>query len=193
MLLASFAVLVSQFASTFATPIESHLSPDVFDKAPLVARQKGTYGGTDANINASLAGTYNCYNGGTWVLQPALDIPINEICGEPVHDVLDFTPFSLIPNADGAYPRQASDYQMSEVCFDVSANCDGTPQKGKSYVHFTGDITEAMHANRADCEYALGRTRDLCHGKNNYTRGGWFTFIDGTSYGLDPTKVGGNQ
>ena len=193
-LLASSAVFLSHFAfTTFATPIDSHLSPGDSDKAPLVPRQKGTYSGTDANANVSLSGTYNCFRGGSWALQTALDTPINETCGGPAYDVLDFEPFSLQPNADGAYPQQATDYQLSQVCFDVSANCDDTPQKGKYYVYFNGDIKSPMHANTADCEYALGRVRDLCHGKNGWTRGGWFTYIDGTSYGMDPSKNGGNE
>ena len=193
-LLASSAMFLFHFTiTTFATPIESHLSPGVSEKAPLVARQKGTYSGVDANVNASLSGTYNCFNGGTWALQTALNIPITEICGGPVYQVLEFSPFSLQPNADGAYPQQTSDYQLSQVCFDVSANCDATPQKGKYYVHFNGDIQSPAHANMVDCEYALGRVRDLCHGKNGWTRGGWFTYIDGTSYGMDPSKNGGNQ
>ena len=194
MLLAGFAFLISQFAATTsATPIESRPSSDTFAKSPLIARQAGTYSGVDTNVNASLAGTYNCFRGGTWALQTALNIPINQICGAPVYDVLDFTPFSLIPNADGAYPAQQSDYQLSVLCFDVSENCADSPQKGDGYIHFNGDIRAPAHANIADCEYALGRVRDLCHGKNGWTRGGWFTFIDGTSYGLDPSRVGQNQ
>lgn len=193
MLLASSAVFISLFASTtLATPIQSHSSPDVSLKAPLVARQKGTYSGTDA-LNASLAGTFNCYKGGTWALQDALDVSINQVCGAPVYQVLDFTPFSLVPNADGAYPPQQSDYQLAQVCFDVSANCDSTPVKGKGYIQYTGDIQGATHANTADCEYAMGRVRDICHGKNGWTRGGWYTFSDGTTYGLDPSRNGESQ
>lgn len=193
MLLASSAVFISYLASTtFATPIESQPSLDVSVKAPLVARQKGTYNGIDA-LNASLAGTFNCYKGGTWALQDALDISINGICGTPVYDVLDFTPFSFVPNADGAFPPQQSDYQLDQVCFDVSLNCDSPAVKGKGYIHYTGDIRTATHANTADCEYAMGRVRDICHGTNGWTRGGWYTFSDGTSYGLDPSKNGESQ
>lgn len=193
MLLASSAVFISQIASTtFASPIESYPSPDVLAKAPLVAREKDTYSGTDA-LNASLAGTFNCYKGGTWALQDALDTSINEICGTPVYQPLEFTPFSFVPNADGAYPPQQSDYQLAQVCFDISVECDSTPAKGTGYVHYTGNIQAATHANTADCEYAMGRVRDICHGTNGWTRGGWYTFRDGTSYGLDPSKNGGSQ
>ena len=193
-LLASFAGLVSYFTSTtFATPIDSRPSPDVFSKTPLVARQKGTYSGADS-LNASLAGTFNCYKGGTWALQGQLDISNVQVCGAPVYEVPDFTPFSFVPNADGAYPPEQSDYQLAQVCFDVSANCDPTPQNGKVYIHYTGDIMGPAHANRADCEYAMGRVRDICHGNNGWTRGGWYTFSDdGTSYGLDPSTNGGSQ
>lgn len=192
-LLASSAIFISQLASTtFATPIESDPSPDVSSRAPLVARQAGTYSGTDA-LNASLAGTFNCYKGGTWALQDNLDTPINEVCGAPVYEVLDFTPFSFVPNADGAYPSQVSNYQEDQVCFDVSVNCDSTPVKGKGYISYTADIQGATHANTADCEYALGRVRDICYCKNGWTKGGWYTFGDGTSYGLDPSVNGGSQ
>ena len=193
-LLASSVFFFSQFLfATIATPIESSILPDVSVKAPLIARAKATYSGTDTNINASLAGTYNCYNDGTWARQTEIDIPINYICGEPVHDVPQFTPFSFIPNADGAYNPQVSVYQLSWRCFDVSSNCDSTPKYGDYYLYFNGDDLTPAHANAAACEYALGRARDLCHGDNGYTRGGWFTYTDGTSYGFDPQKNGKNQ
>ena len=194
MLLASSAFFISHFvATTFATPINSHQSPDLSITAPLVARQKGTYSGTDANVDQNLTGIYNCFRGGTWVRQTELNIPINNICGEPVYDVLEFTPFSLTPNDDGAYPPEQSDYQLEQGCFDVSHACDDTPQKGTAYVHFNADIRGPTHATKAYCEYALGRVRDLCHGENGWTRGGWFTFIDETSYGLDPSRNGKDQ
>ena len=105
-LLASSAGLVSHFASiTSATPFESQPSLNVSVKAPLVVRQKGTYSGTDA-LNASLAGTFNYCKGGTWALQGTLDMSIPQVCGAPVYDLLDFTPFSLVPNADSAFPPQ---------------------------------------------------------------------------------------
>ena len=193
-LLASSAFFFSQFLfGTIATPIESPVSPDVFVKAPLVARDKETYSGTDTNANANLAGTYTCYKYGTWVRQTETDIPINNICGEPVHDVPQFTPFSFTPNADGAYNPQVSAYELSWRCFDISADCDATPQTGDAYIYFNGDDLTPAHANTAACEYALGRARDLCHGDNGYTRGGWFTYIDGTSYGFDPQTDGKNQ
>ena len=194
MLVASSAIFVSRLASTTVagTAIESHPSPDGFTQGPLVTRQEGTYSGSDS-LNVSLAGTFSCYKGGTWALQDALDISINEVCGAPVYQVLDFTPFSLIPNADGAYPPQVSNYQLDQVCFDVSVNCDSTPVKGKGYIAYTGDIQGATHANMVDCEYAMGRVRDICHGNNGWTRGGWYTFHDGTTYGLDPSVNGGSQ
>ena len=194
MLLASTAFLISQLASaTFATPIDSQLSPKDSVKAPLVARQKGTYSGTDTNVNASLAGTYNCFKGGTWVLQTQTNTPIDQICGAPVYDDIEVTPFSLIPNADGAYSAQQSDYQLDVVCFDVSHDCDNTPPNQHAYLHLNADIQDAAHANMEDCQYALGRVRDLCHDNKGYTRGGWFTFIDGTSYGFDPSRNGWDQ
>lgn len=61
------------------------------------------------------------------------------------------------------------------------------------YLHYTADIQSATHANTADCEYAMGRVRDICHGTNGWTRGGWYTFSDGTSYGLDPSTNGKSQ
>ena len=61
------------------------------------------------------------------------------------------------------------------------------------YIHYTANIQSVTHANTADCEYAMGRVRDICHGTNGWTRGGWYTFEDGTSYGLDPSVNGGSQ
>ena len=192
--LVSSAFFISQFISTtIATPIESYDSPDVSVKALLVARQKGTYSGTDANVNASLVGTYNCFKGGTWARQTECTTPIQHVCGEPVYDVHEFTPFSLQPNADGAYNPQQTLYQLNQACFDISANCDDTPQSGKANIYFDAHIGDATHANTADCVYAMGRIRDLCHGDNGWTRGGWFTFTDGTSYGLDPQTNGKNE
>ena len=188
MLLVSCVVAISQLTYTaFAAPVESHPSPDASVKAPLIARQAGTYSGNDA------LGTYNCYKGGTWALQTSLNNSIYKICGDPVYDTPEFTPFSFLPNADGAYPQQQSDYQQEQGCFDVSTNCDSSPQKGKDYLHYTADIAAAQHANTADCEYAMGRVRDLCHGNNGWTRGGWYTFTDGTSYGCDVSHNGSNQ
>ena len=192
-LLASAALFTSQLVATaFAAPTESYLSPNVLIKAPLIARQKGTYSGTDA-LNATLAGTFNCYKGGTWALQHAIDVSVKQVCGAPVYQVPEFTPFSLVPNADGAYPPQVSDYQFDQSCFDVSTDCDSTPTKGSVYIKYTADIQSATHANTADCEYAMGRVRDICHGTNGWTRGGWYTFQDGTSYGLDPSTNGKSQ
>ena len=193
-LLASSVFFFSQFLfTTIATPIESPVSPDVSVKASLVARDKGTYSGTDTNVNASLAGTYTCYKEGTWARQTEIDIPINHICGEPVYDVPQFTPFSFFPNADGAYNPQVSAYDLTWRCFDISSDCDATPQHNDIYIYFDGNNLTPDHANAAACEYGLGRARDLCHGDNGYTRGGWFTFIDGTSYGFDPQTNGKNQ
>ena len=193
MLLTSFATVISLFSSaTFATPIESPLSPHVPVKAPLLARQAGTYGGVDTNINASLAGTYSCYKGGTWVLQTELDIPIHNICGAPAWDSLEFQKFSFDPTAEGAYPNQESFYQLHAGCFVITPNCDPTPPKNQAYVKLTADIVSATHANMGDCEYALGRLQTLCHGDNGWTRGGYYTFIDGTTYGADPARNGGN-
>ena len=193
-LLASSAFFISRFLFAItATPIESPVSLDISVKAPLTARDKQTYSGTDTNVNASLAGTYNCYKGGTWARQTEMDIPITHICGEPVYDVPQFTPFSFVPNADGAYNPQQSAYDLDWRCFDVSSNCDPTPQQGGVYIYFNGDDLTPAHANTAACEYALGRARDLCHGNNGYTRGGWFTYIDGASYGFDPQTDGKNE
>ena len=194
-LLASSAFFFSQFLfATIATPIESPVSPDVSVNAPLVARDnKATYSGTDTNANISLAGTYNCYKEGTWVRQTEVNIPINNTCGEPVHDVPEVQPFSFVPNADGAYNTQLSVYSLSWHCFDVSTNCDDRINNGDIYIYFDGNDLRREHANVEMCEYGLGRARDLCHGDNGYTRGGWFTFSDGTSYGFDPQRQGKNQ
>ena len=193
-LFVSSAFFFSRFLfATIATPIESPVSPDDSVKAPLVARDKATYSGTDTNANASLAGTYTCYKDGTWVRQTEIDIPITHVCGEPVHDVPEFIPFSFIPNADGAYNPQVSPYQLSWRCFDVSSDCDSALRHGDTYIYFDGNDLTREHANVAACEYAFGRARDLCHGDNGYTRGGWFTYIDGTSYGFDPQLFGKNQ
>ena len=179
--------------TTFATPIESKLSPDVFDKYPLVARQKGTDHYTDANVNESLAGTYDCFKGGTWALQKSIDEPIVRVCGGSAYQTRVFTPLILEPIADGTYPPSASVYQLSENCFTDSVDCDPSGTKGTYYLYFNADIRASLHAVPEYCEYALGRVRDLCHGENSWSRGGWFTFIDGTSYGVDPSKNGGSE
>ena len=195
LLLASSALLLSQFFfATIATPVESPVSPDVSVKAPLVARGgPTTYTGTDTNANASLVGTYTCYKEGTWVRQSEMDIPINHTCGQPVYSVPQFTPFGLKPNADGAYPPEGTDYDLSWRCFDISTGCDSNIQNNDVYIYLNGDALTPAHANVESCEYALGRARDLCHGDNGYTRGGWFTFLDGASYGFDPQRNGKNQ
>ena len=196
-LLASSAFFLSQFLfGAIATPIESPAAPDVSVKAPLVPRRHKhdpTYGGTDTNANQSLAGTYTCFNDGTWAHQAQINLTIPHICGEPVHDVPEFTPFSLTPNADGAYNHQLSYYRLNWLCFDISQDCDATLKNGDTYAYFTGNDLRTDHANKEACQYALGRTNDLCHGDNGYTRGGWFTYIDGTSYGFDPQTNGNNQ
>ena len=195
MLLASSAFFLSQFLfATIAIPVESPALPDVSVKAPLVARGgPAIYSGTDTNANASLAGTYSCYKEGTWARQTEMDIPFNHTCGEPVHDVPQFTPFGLKPNADSAYPPQVTYYDLNWRCFDISTNCDSQIQNNDIYIYLNGDALTSAHANVESCEYALGRARDLCHGDNGYTRGGWFTFLDGTSYGFDPQRSGKNQ
>lgn len=70
------------------------------------------------------------------------------------------------------------DYQLTPNCFARWNSLGGvTPQcfpitKSTVYLHYTGDIQTAIHANTGDCEYAMGRVRDICHGKNGQTRGG---------------------
>lgn len=52
-----------------------------------------------------------------------------------------------------------------------------TPQnfptgRGTACLNYTGDIQSTVNVNTEDCEYAVGRMRDVCHGKNGQTRVG---------------------
>ena len=59
-------------------------------------------------------------------------------------------------------------------------------KKGAVYLHYTGDVQKAKHANTEDSEYAMGRLRDMCHRKNGQRKEGCYTFSDKTSYGVGP-------
>ena len=190
MLLVSYVVTISQFTYTAcAAPVESDPSLDASVNAPLIARQAGTYSGNDS------LGEFNCYKGGTWALQSSLNNSIAPVCGDrtSAYDHQQFQGFSFAPNPDGSYSQQQSVYQQEQGCFTTSTNCDSSPVKGKDFLLYTADIAYAQHANTADCEYAMEVVRDACHGDNGYTRGGWFTYPDGTSYGCDVSHNGSNQ
>ena len=191
MLLISYVFTISQLAYTaFAAPVESDPSSDASAKAPLIARQRGTYSGDDSSGNG---GRYYCYNGGTWALQTSLNSSLYLICGAEAYDAHQFQGFSFKPLADGTYSQQESDYQQTGNCFTTSKNCDSSPQKGQDYIHYTAVISTSQHNNTADCEHAIETVRDMCHGEHGYTRGGYYTYTDGTTYGADVSHNGSNQ
>ena len=191
MLLVSYVVTISLTYTAFAAPVESDPSPDASVNAPLIARQAGTYSGNDT----TRGGVFNCYKGGTWALQTSLNNSIGPVCGDAAssYDHQQYQGFSFVPNPDKTYSQQQSVYQQQQGCFTVSTNCDSSPKKGQDFLLYTADIAYAKHANTADCEYAMETVRDACHGDNGYTRGGWYTYADGTSYGCDVSHNGSNQ
>ena len=191
MLFVSYVVAISQFTYTAcATPVESDPSLDASVNAPLIARQRGTYSGNDT------LGEFYCYRGGTWALQTSFNNSIGPVCGNSTNasDHPQYQPFSFQANPDGSYSQQQSLYQQEQRCFVTStSNCDSSAQNGNNFLLYTALIETKQHANPRDCEHAMETVRDACHGDNGFTRGGWYTYTDGTSYGCDVSHNGSNQ
>ena len=154
----------------------------------LATRGGSTYSGNDA-LDPNRAGTFTCFKDGTWQPQQWITSTWDQACSTAEHDD-DNHHFSFTPSADGTYPHQEVDHEYA-VCTPQPPYADACNAFG--YVKYTGDIKAPAHANTEDCEYAMERVVAICHGDNQDTRGGWYTFSDGTSYGADPGIEGWSE
>lgn len=57
-------------------------------------------------------------------------------------------------------------------------------------LEMTAQFQSPKHANEVDCMWAMKRIVDICHGKNQDSRGGWWQFSDDQStYKIDPNSI----
>ena len=159
-------------------------SPIVSREQNLHRRQRGAYWGADDD-GTGHPGSYFCYRGGTWYKQADIAGLWDQACSNSTSITYDTQHFSYAPNADGSYTDQSVRHEVYSQCLENSVTTILCQDTGFE-VDFRATFESANHANQSDCQWAMKRVNDVCHGKHNDTRGGWFEFQDGSTYGFDP-------
>ena len=193
MIIYSGVALLMLYAN--ASPLRPiSINPFKYLDGILQTRQAGTFNGYD-DSHAAFNGTYHCFKGGTWMAQSQLNGTLDQACTNNTdfdHDAGHFN-FTLDPKGSNAHQLLLHRFRhcSTEHPFGVfSPECASPDQ---AYVNFQADFQSEMFANTDACRYAMRKIIEICHGKHQDTRGGWWQFIgDNTTYNVDPQGTGGD-